>query len=246
MMEMRDLVDVGARLYRLIDELTVPIHFYHKEWLRSWAGRRRYDRVLDLGSGMSPHRRLFRFRAFVSIDIEMDHKPSVQADACRIPFRDSVFDAILCTALLEHVDDPDAVLRECERTLAPEGVFFLSVPFLFGEHGLDFRRWTRHGLRLWLESSGFRILDFRELGGIFTVLAVTLVRTLSEVLPPSLDRHNWSSSRNWPRYIAHLAFQVLLAPLTWLLRILDRLDGQRNFTCGYAVTACKKSVQYPK
>jgi SAM-dependent methyltransferase len=155
-------------------------------------------------------------------------------------FRDSAFGAVVSTALLEHVEDPDLVVKEFNRLLAPEGVLFLSGPFLFGEHGRDFRRWTRYGLQRWLEAYGFHILELRELGGIFTVLATILARIMLQILSPGVNRDNWRIRRNWPRYALHLAFQVLLAPFMYVLMAFDLLDRQKNFTVGYAVVACKR------
>lgn len=39
----------------------------------------------------------------------------VQVDVYRLPFRDRQFGSILCSHTLEHVEDPDAFLRELQR-----------------------------------------------------------------------------------------------------------------------------------
>ncbi|MHA6287101.1 class I SAM-dependent methyltransferase [Maricaulis sp. CAU 1757] len=46
----------------------------------------------------------------------------------RLPFPDASFDRIICSEVLEHVDDPDTVLAEIERLLKPGGRFAVSVP----------------------------------------------------------------------------------------------------------------------
>ena len=44
-------------------------------------------------------------------------------DAREIAIRDAWADAVLCTDLLEHVEDPGAVVQECSRILRPGGLF---------------------------------------------------------------------------------------------------------------------------
>ncbi len=64
------------------------------------------------------------------------------------PFRESAFDLVLCTEVLEHVDDPDQVVREIRRVLKPGGKLLLSMPFNYFIHGApnDYRRYTVFGL----------------------------------------------------------------------------------------------------
>jgi 2-polyprenyl-3-methyl-5-hydroxy-6-metoxy-1,4-benzoquinol methylase len=52
----------------------------------------------------------------------------VRSDAMALPFRDEAFDRVYCSEVLEHVLDPEAVIREMHRVLAPGGVAVISVP----------------------------------------------------------------------------------------------------------------------
>lgn len=45
-----------------------------------------------------------------------------------MPFEDGSFDAVLCMEVLEHVDDPGAVVDEAARVLRRGGVFVYSGP----------------------------------------------------------------------------------------------------------------------
>src|SRR4029450_9330861 len=40
------------------------------------------------------------------------------ADACRLPFRDGVFDSIYCVAVLQHVSDVESAVDECAGATA--------------------------------------------------------------------------------------------------------------------------------
>lgn len=43
------------------------------------------------------------------------------ADACALPFRDGTFDSTFCVAVLQHIGDVDAAVREFARVTAPGG-----------------------------------------------------------------------------------------------------------------------------
>jgi ubiquinone/menaquinone biosynthesis C-methylase UbiE len=45
----------------------------------------------------------------------------VYADAHKLPFKSKTFDLVICTEVLEHVEDPKTVVREIERVLVKKG-----------------------------------------------------------------------------------------------------------------------------
>jgi ubiquinone/menaquinone biosynthesis C-methylase UbiE len=82
------------------------------------------DLVLDVGSGDNPHVRadilcdahlLDSEERSGKYDLIIDGRPFVFADACKLPFRDKAFDFIICRHLLEHMDNPAALLEELMR-----------------------------------------------------------------------------------------------------------------------------------
>ena len=50
------------------------------------------------------------------------------------PFEDGHFDAVFAGEVIEHVFDPDAMLQECRRVLAPSGTLVLTTPNLLAWH----------------------------------------------------------------------------------------------------------------
>lgn len=86
----------------------------------------------------------------------------------RIPTESGYFDAIICIAVLEHVENPEDVVPEMYRVLKPGGHLILEVPFLQPEHKVptDFQRYTKDGLVRLVSYHGFQVL---EIEGIFTV-----------------------------------------------------------------------------
>jgi uncharacterized protein YbaR (Trm112 family) len=98
--------------------------------------------LLILGSGVS------HYEGAVHLDIEAFPGVEVVADGAALPFQSSVFAAVICEVVLEHVADPQRVVAEIERVLRPGGRAFFLLPFLFPFHGhpSDYSRWTRTGL----------------------------------------------------------------------------------------------------
>jgi len=65
-------------------------------------------------------------------------------DAERLSFGDGSFGAVGSADVLEHVNDPAAVLAEVRRVLEPGGVFWFSVPF-YADRERSVRRAERIG-----------------------------------------------------------------------------------------------------
>ncbi|HEV7682006.1 MAG TPA: methyltransferase domain-containing protein [Pyrinomonadaceae bacterium] len=98
------------------------------------------DLVLDVGSGSNPHpaadvlleRYLDPKHRYTTMVID---RPTVLADACKMPFRDKAFDFVIAFHVLEHVPDPAAFLRELQRVgkagyiETPNAIFERLVPY---------------------------------------------------------------------------------------------------------------------
>lgn len=52
----------------------------------------------------------------------------LRADITRLPFKDSAFNRIICSEVLEHVHDDIAAIRELARVLKDDGTLAISVP----------------------------------------------------------------------------------------------------------------------
>ncbi|MCX2780030.1 class I SAM-dependent methyltransferase [Microbulbifer thermotolerans] len=55
------------------------------------------------------------------------------ADGQQLPFADNTFDVVICSEVLEHIEDYRGLLAEIDRVLKPAGVFSASVPAFFPE-----------------------------------------------------------------------------------------------------------------
>jgi len=105
----------------------------------------------------------------------------VQADCeAQLPFADQSFEAVFCTEVIEHLLDPESVVRECYRLLKPAGTLFVSTPYharikncviaaiAFERHfdpiGPHIRFFTSNSLRRLLATNGFRVRHTFYLG----------------------------------------------------------------------------------
>ncbi|MEJ2721453.1 MAG: class I SAM-dependent methyltransferase, partial [bacterium] len=79
-------------------------------------------RVLDLGCGRAPDRSRLEAKGAEWVGLDLTGPEcSVIGDGDHLPFRDAAFGAVLCAAVLEHMPDPDTIMTEVKRVLAPGG-----------------------------------------------------------------------------------------------------------------------------
>ena len=74
------------------------------------SSRKSLNKLLVVGAGIDSIQ-LEKFDKFESIhvtysDVSFGPRNDVICDAHDLPFKDSTFDAVVCTAVLEHVIDP--------------------------------------------------------------------------------------------------------------------------------------------
>lgn len=134
-------------------------------------------RLLDIGAGRGSFVREARAAGFDAIGLDMEpgaiavwsetRLPGVVADGFRAPFAAGVFDLVRLKEVLEHVEDPLALVKEARRLLRPGGIFLAHVPtpysqlYPVGNFWDDYthvRPMSRLGLRRLLADGGFEVL----------------------------------------------------------------------------------------
>ena len=131
--------------------------------------------VLDLGCGVGHSFALLAPRATVGVDLSQEalrgqERPTVVADMRALPFESERFASVLSVHSLEHVPDPEPVLREVVRVLRPGGVALFVTPnrltFAKPDEVIDpyhFREYDPDELR----GLGRRFFDSVEIHGLF-------------------------------------------------------------------------------
>jgi len=186
------------------------------------CGEKQYEQMLD------PH---------IDEYIGLDHKDTMhdlsKADlvgtAYEIPVEDASFDCALCTAVLEHLEEPEQALRECNRVLKKEGIAIYSIPFIWHLHEKprDFYRYSKYGIEYLFNKTGFEILKLEALSGFWV--------TFGQLFVYYIYRFNRGPLR-WFKIVAILGFIIQL-----IAYCLDKLDKAEDWTWMYVVVAKKKA-----
>ncbi|MFH1778479.1 MAG: glycosyltransferase [Candidatus Omnitrophota bacterium] len=118
--------------------------FYSRIPLQRFWQRKRYKiicgyagyprRILDAGCGTS--KILGAFPQAIGLDINLKKlrynlslgNPLVNADIKDLPFKDAVFDEIICSQVIEHLKQKDTIFEELKRVLKKGGILILGTP----------------------------------------------------------------------------------------------------------------------
>jgi SAM-dependent methyltransferase len=214
---------------------------------------------IGLGTGFTTYS-TFRQRPTVCVDIDRGNlklyrdrlgaidgsrRPMcVAAIATALPFRDGAFQSVLCSEVLEHLEDDDRAVAEIARVLAPDGAGVITVPYTgLGFTGFlevlgvptvhDFPGPERHvrpgydepQLRALMARHGLQVADFRYFFRFFTRLATDFVSVLHIIYQRLVHgRRSWTwadvaSDEGRPALRAY----TLIFPLLWAFSRLDVL-----------------------
>lgn len=108
------------------------------------------DTIIDIGGGLrvlrekgnvcSPQRQwikpLLERKNYKILDPVPDYNPDIVGDIHNLPFTNNSQEAIICIAVLEHVQNPIKAVEEMYRVLKPGGYCFVYVPFLYCYHAM--------------------------------------------------------------------------------------------------------------
>lgn len=195
--------------------------------------------ILDIGAGRSPYRPLFpNAERYIRLDLNEAVRPDIVTNAERLPIADRSVDSVVCSEVLEHAVDPDAVLAEIARVLPSGRLALITAPMSWNLHyePYDFRRFTCYGLKQLLERHGFELLDVVRVGGLFSLIGARLVEGIASEL--------YRRSSLPPRF-KHLALLFFSVPTSLFFMALARLlDGfERTDAIGWAVLARRVDAQ---
>ena len=166
------------------------------------------------------------------INVDIQALPTIDcvADAHTLPIADNSVDRVICLNTLEHVANPEKVIKEIYRVLKPGGATSIVVPFLFGFHAApyDFHRWTAPGL------AG----DFGQFEQIEVTVASGPTSSMLAIM------HEWLaillSFNNEMLYRGlSLFFMVSLSPLKFIDLLLSRYQMADVIGCTFQLEAVK-------
>ena len=128
-----------------------------------------YGDTLDVGCGSKPYKSLFKVSSYIGLDYDKEGvNKNLNADyfydGTVFPFKESFFDSVICSEVLEHVFNPNQFISELNRVLKPGGSLLITVPFVWDEHEqpYDYARYSSFGLKHILEKHGFEIVILKK------------------------------------------------------------------------------------
>jgi SAM-dependent methyltransferase len=158
---------------------------------KTLAGKRKLI-VLDIGCGSKPYESLFEdFECFyIGTDLGPGNRADVFFAAESLGVCESSVDVVLCTQVLEHVEDPVRVASEIRRILKPDGVALVATHGVWVYHPSpeDYWRWTQAGLHKLF--SGFGDVEVLPNAGSFSCIC-TLLATYFDIIGRSNFAHRW-------------------------------------------------------
>lgn len=235
------------KIYALLCGRSPGVLPWHYQWLPDRAIIQNMRRalpfitpgsaVLDVGCGQSPYKSwLPAGCSYTGLDIASgDGLPDIVIQPDTVwPVADSSQDVVLCTQVLEHAQDSALLLSEIHRVLRPGGTLILTVPFIYGEHGMpwDYRRYTRNGISQLLDP--YYALKLQAISGkIGTVLGLLLLNWVDTTLSSNMI----TKILKLPLLPLWLVVSLGVNVIGWLLDVMDRTETV-YMDCLYV--GCKK------
>lgn len=192
-------------------------------------------KLIDIGCGEKRKQDLIG--PYVDEYIGLDHEQSphdtskvdLLGTVYEIPQEDESFDSAICTAVLEHLEEPSAAIAECRRVLKTGGYAVYTAPLFWHLHEepRDFFRYTRYGLKHLFDKTGFKVVEIKPLAGFWV-----------------------TSAAMWASYLGRFRKRRRLHPMRWLAlplilcahgvaRFMNRFDRSHRFTWMYLVIVQK-------
>ena len=132
----------------------------------------------------------------------------------QIDLDDGIADKVICTEVLEHVDDPQRLVAEMARIGKPGALYLLTVPHEVGESVMKdtappqyfekpnhIRIFTEHDFRRLVEGAGLEIERYQAFGAFWTVFFSIFWPTGSDFANPHPALANWS--KTWHTVLNH-------------------------------------------
>jgi SAM-dependent methyltransferase len=203
------------------------------------------DRVLDAGAGEGRFKSYFAHTRYMPVDLAIGDQTwdygnlDAIVDLENLAFVDGVYDAVICTQVLEHVKNPLQVITELARVLKPGGQLFLSAPQSWYQHQKphDYFRFTSFALAHLFAQSNLEPQFIKPMGGYFWFLSFQLQRFHFWLWPPSQGERRIVRIARLSVTLLIRVFFLFLLPIP--LYYLDGLDKLKDQTLGYTCYCIK-------
>ncbi len=209
------------------------INKIHDDALKKAVAQHVRGNLIDIGCGTKPYKDMLRHYATEHIGVDSQDTLHDKAEidrfgtAYNIPAEDEEFSCALCTAVLEHLEEPELALKECWRVLKSGGIAIYSVPFIWHLHEepRDFYRFSKYGLEYLFTKAGFELIEIKALSGFWI--------TFGQLFVYNIYRFHRGPLHYMP------IIPVMGLAIQCASYILDRLDKTEQWTWMYLIMARK-------
>jgi len=191
------------------------------EYIRNRIGLK-HETILDYGCGNSPYEKYFNAKRFIKADVQQNKGNNVDIiiENNKLSLEDDSVDLVLLSDVLEHVLDYQTAIAEIYRVLRPNGILFVSVPFIYREHEApyDFFRYTTYSIPRILKQFGK--VEFERSGNQFFTI-------MSLAYESSVRSMEITKTSFFGRVIRKI-YRMTLLPIfnLWCFSIPSRIDDQ--------------------
>ena len=151
-----DVERISDEMRAITRRVAIDLRYLHEDKSRDHIVEHVEDAglILDVGASMRDHLGAITDRTETMDINDFGDYPDILGDVCS-PFpsdMDQRYDAIIALAILEHVYDPAAAVRNFQGALKPGGKLFLYIPWMWRYHGpkellfQDYQRLSRDGI----------------------------------------------------------------------------------------------------
>ncbi|MEW6200930.1 MAG: methyltransferase domain-containing protein [bacterium] len=199
--------------------------------------------ILDAGAGDPKHHIRNPRLSYITFDLcigqaDWDYSAIDAVGALdALPFRDETFDGIICTQVLEHVREPEMVLRELFRVVKSGKKLYLTVPQEWYLHQVpnDYYRYTKFGLQYLFKKACFTVERIEPMGGYFLFMSHRVTLFPRFLFPPLKN----PILRLLRKPFKELIVFIFTNLLPRLLVRMDRYDNARYVTAWYKAVGVK-------
>lgn len=197
--------------------------------------------LLDFGCGSKPYTNIINTDSYTGLDYETEVSAQneklaadVFYDGKTIPFGDNHFDAVFSSEVLEHVFNPDEILKEINRVMKPGGHILLTCPFFWPEHEqpYDYARYSSFAIKHLFEKNGFEVVHYEKTGSYWECILQSLALYLYYFIP------------HRPKLLMVLFFTIFITPIFviggLLSKILPKSIKRSDFYMSNVIVAKKR------
>lgn len=174
------------------------------------------DLIIDIGAGLKAWRnkgdRFYHdnwpsLEKVKVMDPVPDYNPDIIGDIHKMPFNDDSVDAVICHAVLEHVENPLMATEEIYRVLKRGGYCYIYVPFLYYYHAergyyKDYWRFSRDALELLFKN--FSNAEFMPVrGAISTLVNLTPLASKLPSFRSYIDKVTYAADKLFGKIDTH-------------------------------------------